>query len=453
MNLASSYNQEQSFLILATTSGDEYWVILEELGQWVEASVTSGNKFSGGIPTSVLNLKELEVLDLIRNDLSMEILAGIGNSSNILCLSLRNNKLTAGIPWSMEKLRKLEILDLENNSLTGEIPSWLFDLNGLEDLFLGGNHLTSMLHQLSTKSCGLAGEIPHWIFTLKRLVSLVLSENQLQGEFPQWLVEMKLLGEILSDDELRGSLSTCLFSQSRLLMLALSRNHFFGELPENIGDAKELRILMLAGNNFSGLIPPSISQIPELVWFGPVWKQIIWQRFPSSFQPHFLKKSKFLHWVETSFLGQQYSSNLQMLDVSKNNLTGGIPEGFGNFTGMIETPDFPASFFPTSFSINSISYVVVVAPSERYEGEVSQELNDLIVNWKKSKQGLSTHNLDIYSLLDLSNNQLSGKIPASLCALKALKTTLNISYYNYSTMIPNLKFIFYHHQYIYIYIY
>ena len=148
-----------------------------------------------------------------------------------------------------------------------------------------------------------------------------------------------------------------------------------------------------------------------------------------------------------------YLSNLQILDVSKNNLTGGIPEGFGNFTGMIETPDFPASFFPTSFSVNSISYVVVVAPSERYEGEVSQELNYLIVNWNKSKQGLSTHNLDIYTLLDSSNNQLSGKIPASLGALKALKTTLNISYYNYSTMIPNLKFIFYHHQYIYIYIY
>ncbi|RVX12881.1 MDIS1-interacting receptor like kinase 2 [Vitis vinifera] len=447
MNLASSYNQEQSFLILATTSGDEYWVILEELGQWgcLSPEVASlknlrvvklsynhflngkileeignltklkhlslqGNKFSGGIPTSVLNLKELEVLDLSRNDLSMEILAGIGNSSNIFCLSLRNNKLTGGIPWSMEKLRKLETLDLENNSLTGEIPSWLFDLDGLKDLFLGGNHLR---------------EIPHWISTLKRLVSLVLSENQLQGEFSQWLVEMKLLGEILSDDELTGSLSTCLFSQSRMLMLALSRNRFFGELPENIGDAKELRILMLAGNNFSGLIPPSISQIPELLWLDLSGNKLSGNAFPefdpqgrltyidfssNEFsQPHFLEKSKFLHWVETSFLGQQYSTNLQILDVSKNNLTGGIPEGFGNFTGMIETPDFPASFFPTSFSINSISYVVVVAPSERYEGEVSQELNYLIVNWNKSKQGLSTHNLDIYSLLDLSNNQLSGK--------------------------------------------
>lgn len=117
--------------------------ILEEIGNLTKLKHLSlqGNKFSGGIPTSVLNLKELEVLDLSRNDLSMEILAGIGNSSNIFCLSLRNNKLTGGIPWSMEKLRKLEILDLENNSLTGEIPSWLFDLDGLMDLFLGGNHL------------------------------------------------------------------------------------------------------------------------------------------------------------------------------------------------------------------------------------------------------------------------------------------------------------------------
>ena len=48
------------------------------------------------------------------------------------------------------------------------------------------------------------------------------------------------------------------------------------------------------------------------------------------------------------------------------------------------------------------------------------------MNWKKSKQGISTKKLNMYTLLDLSNNQLSGRILASLGALKALKL-LNIS--------------------------
>ena len=48
------------------------------------------------------------------------------------------------------------------------------------------------------------------------------------------------------------------------------------------------------------------------------------------------------------------------------------------------------------------------------------------MNWKKSNQGISTNKLNMYTLLDLSNNQLFGKFPTSLGALKALKL-LNIS--------------------------
>ena len=57
------------------------------------------------------------------------------------------------------------------------------------------------------------------------------------------------------------------------------------------------------------------------------------------------------------------------------------------------------------------------------------------MNWKKSRQGLSSRSLDIYTFLDLSNKQLSGKIPASLGALEALKL-LNISYNKLSGKIP-----------------
>ena len=67
--------------------------------------------------------------------------------------------------------------------------------------------------------------------------------------------------------------------------------------------------------------------------------------------------------------------------------------------------------------------------------QVSLEFRDLIVNWKNSKQGISSDNLNMYTLLDLSNNQLSGQIPASLGTLRALKL-LNISHNKLSGKIP-----------------
>ncbi|KAL0000059.1 hypothetical protein SO802_019661 [Lithocarpus litseifolius] len=63
------------------------------------------------------------------------------------------------------------------------------------------------------------------------------------------------------------------------------------------------------------------------------------------------------------------------------------------------------------------------------------KIHDLTVDWKKSKQGLSWDNLKIYSLLDLSMNQLSGEAPSLLGSLKALKL-LNVSYNNLNGRIP-----------------
>ena len=75
----------------------------------------------------------------------------------------------------------------------------------------------------------------------------------------------------------------------------------------------------------------------------------------------------------------------------------------------------------------------ILFPSQHFIIEFA--VNELIVNWKKSKQGLSSHNIDMYFLLDLSNNQLSSEIPASLGALKALKM-LNLSFNKLFGKIP-----------------
>ncbi|GMY16097.1 receptor-like protein 46 [Fagus crenata] len=88
---------------------------------------------------------------------------------------------------------------------------------------------------------------------------------------------------------------------------------------------------------------------------------------------------------------------------------------------MIETVDTYSSSLYTTFEYGYRSFPT--------------KFGDLIVNWKKSKQGLSSDNLLLYYLLDLSMNQLSGEIPTSFGSLKALKL-LNISHNNLSRMVP-----------------
>ncbi|GJY39130.1 leucine-rich repeat-containing protein [Tanacetum coccineum] len=73
--------------------------------------------------------------------------------------------------------------------------------------------------------------------------------------------------------------------------------------------------------------------------------------------------------------------------------------------------------------------------SRRIFPTTSNKFMDLTVNWKNSFQGLPIGNLVIYTLLDLSDNNIYGEIPASFGNLKGLKV-LNISHNMISGHIP-----------------
>ncbi|KAJ8533991.1 hypothetical protein K7X08_007315 [Anisodus acutangulus] len=294
----------------------------------------------------------------------------IGSLSNLSTLALSKNKLTGVIPSSIQNMTKLETRKLDKNMLSGETISWLFNMKALENLFLGRNALKwnnnakivpqCMLSGQSLQSCGLVGLIPGWISSQISLDYLDLSKNQLEGIFPQWLADMELGTVILSDNNLTGSLPPSLFHSRSLSLLDLSRNRFSGELPENMGE-----------------LPNFISEISTLRSLN-------------------LRNNSLQGSVPCSISNL---SNLQILDLSHNSFTGSIPAEVGDLVGMIETP----------ITFSSISFIFTF----------SIEYTDLIVNWKRSVQVLSSSaSINIYSWLDLSKNHLSGEIPSSLGKLR-----------------------------------
>ncbi|KAF6144618.1 hypothetical protein GIB67_006110 [Kingdonia uniflora] len=457
------------------------------------------NSLSSEIPIEIGNLYNLSDLYLNDNKLTGVIPTSIGNLVNLLRFTLYNNKLTGEIPKSTERLVNLRSFDVTNNFISGEFPLGLFEIEVLWDLFLGGNKFNwtnsagmkpkASLRWLSLKSCGIVGSIPNWLANQTNLEVLDLSGNELEGMIPSWFSELCIAKVLLSDNRLRGSLPPRLFQSKCLELLDITNNSFIGELPDIISDESNIRYLFLRHNNFSGSLPKSMSrlqrlevldlsmnnfsgyQAPEMVglWYVDLssnkFSGDVGMSFGSSVDTLRLSKNNFsgplpsnlinmtnLRYLELhsnkitgelpDFLSQITTleililrdnlltgtnlhvlanlTKLRILDLSGNELMGNIPSAFGNFSGMVETSD---SITDGSGEIGDASLRATVTTS------------GITLTWKSSTQTLPSKTLNIYSVLDLSRNHFSGKIPPSLGSLKGLKS-LNFSRNKFSGEIP-----------------
>jgi len=104
-----------------------------------------GYGFKGTIPAELGNLKNLETLIMLENQLSGGIPKELGNLTNLTTLFLVECQLTGNIPEELSKLDKLNHLFLDYNQLTGEIPQKLENLWRLYNLGLSHNSLSGKI--------------------------------------------------------------------------------------------------------------------------------------------------------------------------------------------------------------------------------------------------------------------------------------------------------------------
>ncbi|GJN32967.1 hypothetical protein PR202_gb21518 [Eleusine coracana subsp. coracana] len=294
------------------------------------------NNFSGAIPVAYGRLSELQALDLSYNKLSGAIPASVGNLTSLLWLMLAGNQLSGAIPPEIGSCSSLLWLNLADNQLSGSIPPELgaigrdpgptFAKNRNDTSVLAGSGECQAMKRwipasyppfsfvysvmtrencrgiwdriLKGKGYGIVPICTNANSPVRSYATsgtVKLSGNQLSGEIPLQIGDMRNLGLLhLDGNRLTGRLPPEI-SNLPLVVLNVSRNGISGAVPSEIGRVRCLEMLDLSFNNFYGELPASLSQLTELNRFNASYNPLLSGPIPTTGQ--------FGTFDEQSFLG------------------------------------------------------------------------------------------------------------------------------------------------------
>ncbi|KAL0326798.1 UNVERIFIED_CONTAM: Serine/threonine-protein kinase BRI1-like 2 [Sesamum angustifolium] len=390
------------------------------------------------------------------------------NCPNLEYVNLAFNNITGFLPQNLFlQIDNLQYLDLSYNNITGSIANLRIEsCSSLSHLDWSGNQMVGSLpasfsnctnlNELILPENFLSGEIPPAFGALKSLQRLDLSHNHLSGWIPfelgstcSSLVELKL-----SNNNLTGTIPVSFSSCSSLQLLDLSNNNLTGPFPDSILknlaslESIKLRVVDFSSNMLAGIIPPDICpgaasleelRAPDNLLYGPIPAQL------------------------------SQCSQLRVIDFSINYINGSIPSNLGileNLEQLIACGEIPprlgrqlgAKALTGILSGNTLVFVrnvgnscrgvggllefsgirperLLQVPSLRscdftrlYSGPVlslftryqTLEYLDLSYNQLRGKIPDGFGEMIALQVMVLSHNQLSGEIPASLGQLKNL---------------------------------
>ncbi|QCE11965.1 LRR receptor-like serine/threonine-protein kinase FLS2 [Vigna unguiculata] len=401
--------------------------------------IVSHTRFSGALPASIGNLRQLSVLDLSNCNFSGTLprsmsglkeltsllfsfnnftgpIPSLNMSRNLKHLDFSHNYFTGSITYvHLEGLRKQVQIDFQDNLLDGNIPSSIFALPLVQSIYLSNNHFrgqlddfsnisSSMLETLDLRSNNLEGPIPPSIFNLTSLKVLELSFNKLNGRIKldvlQKLSNLTTLALSHNNLSVDTNLTNVGLISSFHNMSSLGlASCYLTEFPSFLKNHSRITTLDLSSNHIRGSIPAWIWQLNSLVQLN--------------------LSHNFLSSLEGSV--QNTSSHLSVLDLHDNQLQGKLQIFPVHATYL----DYSSNNF--SFTIPTDAATPVDFSSNNFNGTVPEELIDFtgLYALNLSHNGLtgqipSLGNLISLESLDLSSNNLGGEIPSSIANLSFL---------------------------------
>ncbi|KAF0934302.1 hypothetical protein E2562_024763 [Oryza meyeriana var. granulata] len=402
----------------------------------------SGNSLVGEIPARISVLSNLSLLRLSYNNLTGIIPPALGNITYIAKIALASNMLKGPIPNELGKLSNISSLLLGDNNLSGEVPKALYNLSSLRYLALEINNLGNTvphnigdilpnLKWLFLNQNMFQGEVPNSLGNISGLERLELENNNFAGQIPRSfgklpnLTYLNLEGNRLeASDSQSWEFFSALTNCSDLQVLSLSQNQLYGAIPDSVGNfSASLQSLRMSKNRLSGILPPSLGKLTSLYVLSLGYNN--------------------LSGTVDEWIGKL--TELQGLFLNSNNFTGPIPFSIGNLTKLtkfnISHNEFEGPIPPSLGKFVSVSYFDI--SYNNIYGEIPQELSNLK---QLTEIHLSSNNLtgEIPSTLDqctnlvtiqMDQNFLIGNIPESLGNIKSL-SMLNLSRNNLTGEIP-----------------
>ncbi|KAJ7942602.1 Leucine-rich repeat receptor-like protein kinase, partial [Quillaja saponaria] len=365
--------------------------------------VLEDNFLEGNIPSGFSHLSQLQVLTLGGNHLRGQIPPALGSFKNLRHILLSRNFLTGPFPLTFRSLENLQYLDLSNNLLSGPIPDFVGQFKNLTFLDLSNNQFT--------------GEIPASLFSLVNLLDLSLSHNKLTGNIPDQIGSLISLTTLqFSANKLTGHVPLSISRLQNLWYLNLSRNGFSDPLPDTLDQGiHSLLSVDLSYNNLNlGTVPNWIrsKQLSDVHLAGCKLKGTL---------PTFEKPDS----LSSIDLSDNYftDAGLSSIDLNSNQLVGSLSRIINNRTSsFLEVFDV---------SRNQISGGIP---------ELNRGMNLKVLNIAGNK--ISGHIPDSISILielerlDISRNHITGTIPSNLGQLSKLQW-LDLSMNGLTGGIPN----------------
>ncbi|PIM99235.1 Leucine-rich repeat protein [Handroanthus impetiginosus] len=422
---------------------------------------------SGPIDSSLLELRRLSVLQLDGNDLASEVPDFLANFSGLTTLSLRFCSLLGSFPEKIFEMPSLQNLDLSDNILlSGTFPNFLHN-GSLRTIVLSHTNFSgtlpdsignlTILSRLYLSGCSFFGPIPLTVGNLTELTDLDLSDNNFISSIPSFNLSKKLTYLDASYNSLTGNVPSSLFALPSLIWLWLSDNEFHGQvqelsnlsssslkvldvrynhlegpIPKFFSELEQLTRLLLSSNKFNGTVQLEMFKNPHLYILDLSHNDLLVQLTDSdSSLPPFpnIKMLGLASCKLQRFANLLRQSSLTTLDLSSNELKGEIPNwiweiGYGSLINLNLSNNLLHSFQkPYKFP----SLHVLDLHSNQLQGELPiPPLSSLYVDYSynyftnsiPNDIGHFLSNADFFSV---SNNNLTGEIPPSICSATALQ--------------------------------
>ncbi|XP_050289836.1 receptor-like protein EIX2 [Quercus robur] len=451
--------------------------ILESFGQLSELVnlYLLGNSWEGVITEAqlmnLINLEEFMLTTDKNQSLVFNMTYDWHPQFNLKSLHLESCRIGPKFPVWLQVQSKLTYVILSNVGIEGTIPEQWFST------------ISSQLSHLDLSNNHIKGSLPHQL-VFPNVTKLFLQSNLFSSPIPSNISDLmpSLKHLDLSDNHLYGTIPLSISKIKNLNILILRRNNLSGELPHNWNESQiGLRVVDISYNNLCGKIPSSMGFLGILSILA-LSNNNLSGEIPSSLQNCFIVSIDFggnrlsrnlPSWIESNIFMLRLRSNLfsgiiprkwcnlyklRILDLAQNNLCGGIPDCFNNFTAMVDHNNF--GYKPVE---NYTEKAYIVTKGREYEygrtlqfvtyidlsgnsltGEIPIQITSLTrlgmlnlsINHLIGSIPKNIGNMRWLETLDLSNNSLFGPIPGSMSLLTSL-VHLNLSFNNLIGRIPS----------------